>query len=57
MAKNDLIFQKIISNEKFADAYNITATKYQNLDSGRRALQPEVKAVAEIVHDLNIQID
>lgn len=57
MAKNDLIFQKIISNERFADAYNITTTKYQNLDSGRRALQPEVRAVAEIVHDLNIQID
>lgn len=57
MAKSDLIFQKIISNERFADAYNITATKYQSLDSGRRALQPEVRAVAEIVHDLNIQID
>lgn len=57
MAKSDLIFQKIISNKKFADAYNITPSRFPNLDAGRRALQPEVRAVSDIVHDINIQIE
>lgn len=57
MAKNDLIFQKIISNKRFADAYNVVPSKYPNLDAGKRALQPEVRAVTEIVHDINFQID
>lgn len=57
MAKNDLIFQKIISNKRFADAYNVVSSKYPNLDAGKRALQPEVRAVTEIVHDINFQIE
>ena len=57
MAKNDLIFQKIISNKRFADAYNVVPSKYPNLDAGKRALQPEVRAVSEIVHDINFQIE
>lgn len=57
MAKSDLIFQKIISNKKFADAYNVDPSKYPNLDAGKRALQPEVRAVSEIVHDINFQIE
>ena len=28
MAKNDLKFQKIISNERFADSYNVVPSKY-----------------------------
>lgn len=57
MAKNDLIFQKIISNKRFADAYNVVPSKFLNLDAGKRALQPEVRAVTEIVHDINFQIE
>ena len=57
MAKNDLIFQKIISNERFADVYNVVPSKYPNLDAGKRTLQTEVRAVAEIVHDINFEIE
>lgn len=57
MAKKDLIFKKIIGNKEFANAYNIDSSKYPNLEAGKRALQPEVRAVSEIVHDINFQIE
>lgn len=56
MNKKELIFQKIVNNERFVDTYNIKS-KYPTLDAGKRALQPEVRAVAEMVQDLNNQIE
>lgn len=55
--RNDIIFRKIINNERLDNAFDITPSKYPSIDMGRRALQPEVKAIAEIIHDLSNQIE
>lgn len=53
MNKVDNMFLKIISDERFASTFDVVPSKYRSLDDGKRALNPHVKAVAEMVDLLN----
>lgn len=57
MSKVDNVFLKIISDEQFANNFDITPSKYRSLDDGKRAINPHVKAVAEMVDQLNQKIN
>lgn len=54
--KADNIFVKVISDEYLASTFNIEPHKYHSLDEGKRALNPYVKAIAEIIDQLNKRI-
>ncbi len=56
MSKVDNIFLKIISDERLISTFDIVPSKYRSLDDGKRALNPYVKAIAEIVDQLNKKI-
>lgn len=56
MNKVDYIFLKIISDERLASTFDIIPSKYQSLNEGKKALNPYVKAIAEIVDQLNRKI-
>ena len=56
MNKSDNMFLKIISDERFASTFDVIPSKYKSLDEGKRALNPHVKAVAEMVDQLNKKI-
>ncbi|MCH4183499.1 MAG: hypothetical protein LKF48_10130 [Prevotella sp.] len=54
MSKSDVIFKKLIGEERFAKAYNVNPHKYANLEAGLRAYDNvHVQAIATIVHDMN----
>ncbi len=57
MNKVDNMFLKIISDERFASTFDVAPSKYRSLDEGKRALNPHVKAVAEMVDQLNKKIN
>lgn len=57
MAKIDNLFLKIISDEQLTKAYNINPNKYRDLDAGKRAIEPSVRAIAEMVDLLNKKIN
>ena len=57
MSKVDNMFLKIISDERLASTFDIVPSKYRSLDDGKRALNPYVKAIAEIVDLLNKNIN
>ena len=57
MNKVDNMFLKIISDERFASTFDVVPLKYRSLDEGKRALNPHVKAVAEMVDQLNKKIN
>jgi len=56
MNKVDYMFLKIISDERLASTFDIIPSKYQSLNEGKKALNPYVKAIAEIVDQLNRKI-
>ena len=56
MSKVDNIFLKIISDERLISTFDIVPSKYRSLDDGKRALNPYVKAIAEIVDHLGNRI-
>ena len=57
MNKVDVIFLKIISDERLASTYDIEPSKYRSLDEGKRAINPHVRAIAEMVDQLNRKIN
>lgn len=50
------MFLKIISDERLASTFDIIPSKYPSLNEGKKALNPYVKAIAEIVDQLNRKI-
>ena len=56
MDKLDLIFTKVISDNAFAKGFDIDASKYSNIEEGKRSLNPYVRAVAELVETLSKKI-
>lgn len=56
MNKVDNMFLKIISDERMASTFDIVPSKYRDLGDGRRALNPQIKAIAELIDQLNKKI-
>lgn len=56
MNKVDNMFLKIISDKRLADAFDFDPSSYRSLDEGKRAVNPYVKAIAEMVDMLNKRI-
>lgn len=57
MSKVDNMFLKIINDERLASTFDIVPSKYRSLDDGKRAVNPYVKAIADIIDELNININ
>ena len=58
MSKIDTLFLKIIADERIVSTYGINTSKYRSLAEGKKEiLQPQVRAVAEIVEQLNTCIN
>ncbi len=57
MSKVDNMFLRIISDERFASTFDIVPSTYRSLDDGKRSLNPQIKAVAEMIHQLNMKIN
>lgn len=57
MNKVDNMFLRIISDEQFASTFDINPSKYRDLNEGKRALNPQVKAIAELIDQLNKKIN
>ncbi len=57
MNKVDNMFLRIISDERLASTFDIVPSKYRSLDEGKRAINPHVKAIAEMVDQLNKKIN
>ncbi len=57
MNKVDTMFLKIISDEQLSSAFDINPSKYRDLNEGKRALNPQVKAIAELIDQLNKKIN
>lgn len=57
MDRKDILFLKILADEQFATAFGIDASKYRNLEDGKRELNnANVRAVAEIVEQMSKKI-
>lgn len=54
--KADNIFLKVISDEYLASTFNLEPQRYRSIDEGKRSLNPYVKAIAEIIDQLNKKI-
>ena len=57
MSKADNMFLRIISDERFASTFDIVPSRYESLNDGKKSLNPQVKAVAEMIHQLNMKIN
>lgn len=57
MSKIDNIFLKIISDEQLANRFDIDPSKYSNIDGGKKAANKYVKAIAELIEQLNVRIN
>ena len=57
MSKIDNIFLKVISDEKLVNTFDIQPGKYSTLDDGKRAMNPHVRAIAEILAQLYEKIN
>lgn len=56
MSKIDTLFTKIIRDESFANYFDIQPSLYNTLEEGKRSLNPHIKAVAELLDQLNQKI-
>lgn len=56
MSKVDNMFVKIISDKRLADTFDFEPSDYGSLNEGKRAVNPYVKAIAEMVDMLNKKV-
>ncbi len=56
MNKLDLIFTKVISDNVFAKNFDVDTSKYTSIEEGKRSLNPQVRAAAELVEMLGKKI-
>lgn len=56
MNKADIIFQKIINDEYLVSTFDLEPNKYHSIVEGKKAINPYVRAIAEIVYQLNERI-
>ena len=57
MEKVDNLFLKVINDERLIATYDIVPTKYACLEDGKKALHPQVRAIAEAISLLNKKIN
>lgn len=53
MSKLDNIFLRIIQDEEFEDTIGNEATRVENLEDGKKSLNKHIRAIAEILDQLN----
>lgn len=53
MNKTDKIFLSVIHDKQLVNTFDIEPDKYTCLEDGKRAGHPYVKAIAEIIEQLN----
>lgn len=56
MKKIDYLFLKIINDERLIATFDIQPSKYKCLEDGKRALNPQVQAIAETLSLMNKKI-
>lgn len=57
MSKLDNIFLRIIHDEQFADTIGDDATRVSSIDEGKRAINKDIRAIAEILEHINKKIE
>lgn len=57
MGKYDTLFEKIISNEQFADELGIYAGRTKTITEGKKSVNKKVKAIAEVLSEIGAKID
>lgn len=57
MDKLDNLFIRIINDEQLVSSFDIDPSKYESLEDGKKSLNPQVRAIAEILSQLNKRIN
>ena len=56
MSNIDNIFRRVLADEQLVREFNINAARINSVSDGKRAVNPQVKAIAEILDQLNKKI-
>ena len=57
MGKLDTLFLKVINDDELVKAFDINPDTYKDLASGKRSINPYVKAIAEILEQINLKVE
>jgi hypothetical protein len=57
MEKNDTLFLKVINDERLVANFDIVPSKYSCLEDGKKALHPQVRAIAEILSQMSKRVN
>lgn len=57
MSKYDTLFVKVLRNERFAKAIGPDVNRYNTIEEGKKAINKQIKAIAEIIGELGKKIE